>query len=162
MATVSITVNATNDAPVALADEYTAIEDQPFSVVAPGVLGNDTDVEHGALTAILVSGPATGTLTLNADGSFAYTPAPTSTAATASPTRRATAPAESAPVTVTIAVTAVNDVPVATDDHYGTNEDGLLAIAAPGSAGQRSRRRAQPAERRRRGRPGARHAHRQR
>src|SRR5206468_4196104 len=42
----------------------------------PGVLSNDTDPEHQALTAILVSGPAHGTLTLNADGSFAYTPAP--------------------------------------------------------------------------------------
>ena len=39
------------------------------------MLGNDADPdgEH-ALTAVLVSGPAHGTLTLNADGSFTYTP----------------------------------------------------------------------------------------
>ena len=49
-------------------------EDTPLTVAAAGVLGNDTDVDGDALTAVLVSGPANGTLTLNADGSFTYTP----------------------------------------------------------------------------------------
>ena len=39
------------------------------------MLGNDTDVDGNTLTAALVSGPAHGTLTLNANGSFTYTPA---------------------------------------------------------------------------------------
>jgi len=38
------------------------------------VLANDTDVDGEALTAVLVGGPAHGSLTLNADGSFTYTP----------------------------------------------------------------------------------------
>jgi VCBS repeat-containing protein len=38
------------------------------------VLANDTDVENDPLTARLVSAPSHGTLTLNADGSFTYTP----------------------------------------------------------------------------------------
>ena len=38
------------------------------------MLGNDTDVDGDALTAVLVDRPAHGTLTLNADGSFTYTP----------------------------------------------------------------------------------------
>ena len=38
------------------------------------MLANDTDVDGDALTAVLVTGPAHGTLTLNADGSFTYTP----------------------------------------------------------------------------------------
>ena len=39
------------------------------------MLGNDTDADGQSLTAALVTGPAHGTLTLNADGSFTYTPA---------------------------------------------------------------------------------------
>ena len=38
------------------------------------MLANDTDADGDPLTATLVSGPANGTLTLNADGSFVYTP----------------------------------------------------------------------------------------
>ena len=46
-----------------------------LSVDAPGVLANDTDTEGDALAASVVdSGPSSGSLTLNADGSFTYTP----------------------------------------------------------------------------------------
>ena len=39
------------------------------------MLANDTDPQPGtSLTAQLVSGPSHGTLTLNTDGSFTYTP----------------------------------------------------------------------------------------
>src|SRR5207249_2945099 len=75
-ATVTVHVAAVNDAPVAVNDNQLAIEDTPLSVSAPGVLSNDTDVDGDALTAVLVTGPAHGSLTLNANGSFSYTPAP--------------------------------------------------------------------------------------
>jgi hypothetical protein len=39
-----------------------------------GVLANDSDVEGDLLSAVLVSGPKYGGLTLNSDGSFTYTP----------------------------------------------------------------------------------------
>ena len=40
-----------------------------------GVLANDTDPNSAdTLTAVLVSGPTNGRLTLNSDGSFTYTP----------------------------------------------------------------------------------------
>jgi hypothetical protein len=42
---------------------------------ASGVLANDIDVDHDPLTALLVTEVAHGALTLNANGSFAYTPA---------------------------------------------------------------------------------------
>ena len=90
-ATVTITVAAANDAPVATDESYNATEDTPLMVAAPGVLGNDTDVDGNALTAIVVTPPTHGTLTLNTDGSFTYTPARTTTGPTASPTRRTTA-----------------------------------------------------------------------
>src|SRR5262249_34403891 len=39
-----------------------------------GVLQNDTDPNQTGLSPVLVSGPANGTLSLNGDGSFTYTP----------------------------------------------------------------------------------------
>ena len=75
VATVTITVNPVNDDPEAVDDAYSVDEDTTLTVdAATGVLANDTDVDGDTLTAALVSGPANGTLTLNADGSFSYTP----------------------------------------------------------------------------------------
>src|SRR5204863_286607 len=75
VATVTITVSSVNDAPVAVNDSYTATEDTPLTIAAPGVLGNDTDVDGNTLTAAVVAQPAHGTTTVNTDGSFTYTPA---------------------------------------------------------------------------------------
>jgi hypothetical protein len=62
-------------APVALDDYYTTTEDIPLAVAAPGVLANDSDPEGDPLAAVLDSPPLSGTLALNLDGSFTYTPA---------------------------------------------------------------------------------------
>ena len=72
--TVAIHVQAVNDSPTAVADSFSTDEDTPLTIDAPGVLANDSDVEGDSLTAALVTGPAHGTLTLNADGSFNYAP----------------------------------------------------------------------------------------
>src|SRR5262249_21182099 len=76
--TVSITVLPVNDPPVTVADAYTAAMNQSLSITAArGVLANDHDVETddpAPLHTQLVSQPAHGTLALNADGSFVYTP----------------------------------------------------------------------------------------
>jgi len=71
IATVTITVNPVNDAPVAIDDAYTADEGVTLLIPAPGVLGNDVD-DGVSLTVELVDSPASGTLTLNSDGSFEY------------------------------------------------------------------------------------------
>lgn len=62
-------------APVANDDSFATSRDVPLTIPPPGVLGNDTDPDGDLLTAALVSGPAHGTLLLNPDGSFSYTPA---------------------------------------------------------------------------------------
>ena len=72
---VTITVTATNDAPVAVADTYSTRQLVPLVTAAPGLLGNDTDVEAGSLTATKVSDPDHGTVIVGSDGSFTYTPA---------------------------------------------------------------------------------------
>jgi len=110
-ATVAITVTAINDAPVAVDDGYSTNQGVPLTVAAPGVLGNDTDVETAAaaLTAALASQPASGkgTVVLNADGSFTYTP-PASFSGVATFTYSTSdGVASSSTATVTITVNAV-------------------------------------------------------
>ena len=70
-----LTVNAVNDAPVAGNDSYSTNEDTLLTVMAPGVLTNDTDADGNPLTAAVVANPSHGTLTLSSNGSFTYTPA---------------------------------------------------------------------------------------
>jgi hypothetical protein len=60
--------------PVANNDAFNTNVNTPLNVAAPGVLGNDTGPPALPLNAILVSSPAHGSLTLNPDGSFTYTP----------------------------------------------------------------------------------------
>src|SRR5262249_24855649 len=74
IAVVSLTVNPVNDAPVATGNTYTTSEDTPFSVSAPGVLANDSDIDNATLSATLQSSPAHGALSFNSNGSFTYTP----------------------------------------------------------------------------------------
>jgi hypothetical protein len=69
---------AVNQAPLAVADSYSVNVGATLNVAAPGVLGNDSDPNGSALTAVLVSGVTNGALTLNANGSFVYTPGGTS------------------------------------------------------------------------------------
>lgn len=65
-----------NKAPVANDDTYNTDEDATLTVPAvDGVLSNDTDADAGdTLNATLVDDVKSGTLTLNANGSFSYKP----------------------------------------------------------------------------------------
>src|SRR5437762_3274075 len=122
VATVAITVTAVNDPPVATNDSFTTNEDTALTIAAPGVLGNDSDSDSATITAVVVAGPAHGTLTLNTPASFTYTPA-TSFSGTDSFTYKANdASLDSGVATVTIAVNAVNHAPVGKDDAYSVNE----------------------------------------
>ncbi|MBP89580.1 MAG: hypothetical protein CMJ64_23200, partial [Planctomycetaceae bacterium] len=76
-ATATLTVTPVNDAPVAQADQYTVAQGQILDVEAiNGLLSNDSDVEQAglSLTAVQRSLPNNGTVALNPDGSFVYTP----------------------------------------------------------------------------------------
>ncbi len=130
--TVNITITPQNDAPVAAADTYTTAEDTPLTVPAPGVLGNDTDVDSTTLTAVLVSNPSHGTLTLNTDGSFTYTPNTNFNGTDSFTYRASDGVLQSDPTSVTLTVNAVNDAPVAANDTYTTAEDTKLTVPAPG------------------------------
>jgi VCBS repeat-containing protein len=138
LATVTLTVTATNDAPVAADDAYPTAEDTPLSVAAPGVIGNDSDPDGDALSAVVASGPSHGSLTLNANGSFTYTPAASFNGSDAFTYHASDGTAESTLATVTITVSAVNDAPVAADDAYTIAEDTPLTVVAPGVLGNDS------------------------
>ncbi|MBL8815479.1 MAG: cadherin-like domain-containing protein [Planctomyces sp.] len=60
-------------APFASSNSYSLSKDS-YTVAASGVLANDYDMESDPLTAVLFSNPTNGTVTLNSNGSFTYTP----------------------------------------------------------------------------------------
>ncbi|GAA1713300.1 hypothetical protein GCM10009809_06800 [Isoptericola hypogeus] len=126
-----------NAAPVGAADAYGTVEDEPLTVQAPGLLANDTDVDGDDLTATGLTQPADGEVTLEADGSFTYTPA-SGFAGTDTFTYTASdGTATSAATTVTITVEEgeqppVNTAPVAGHDAYSAVGGEPLTLPAPG------------------------------
>jgi len=78
-ATVVISVVAVNDPPVAIDDNYSARFNQTLSIAAAtGLLRNDHDIDSTSLTTTQVigvdQGPNHGSILLQADGSFSYSP----------------------------------------------------------------------------------------
>lgn len=72
-----IGVLAANEPPVAVDDTILVSEGASVTTLIGGtinsIIANDTDRENDPLTAIVISNPVNGTLTLNADGTFSYT-----------------------------------------------------------------------------------------
>ncbi|MCP3994747.1 MAG: tandem-95 repeat protein [bacterium] len=131
IATVTITVNAINHAPVASDDAYLVDEDVVLNVVAvDGVLANDNDADGNPLTAVLVAGPVNGSVVVGADGSFAYTPATNFNGLDSFTYKANDGAADSNIATVTITVAPINDAPGAVDDAYSVDEDVTLNVAA--------------------------------
>ena len=132
-ATVTITVNPVNQPPVAADDSSTTNEDTPLTVAAPGVLANDADPDGDPLTAVLATGPANGSVTLSADGSFLYIPVGGFSGTDSFTYRANDGTVDSNPATVTITVNAVNHPPVAADGSVTTNEDTAAAVTLSAS-----------------------------
>jgi N-acetylneuraminic acid mutarotase len=71
---VNIQVTPINDQPVAVVDRYDTPVDTTLNEPTPGVLRNDSDADGDSLTATPVGSPQHGTVDLDPDGSFVYTP----------------------------------------------------------------------------------------
>jgi len=110
-----------NSPPVAQNDLYFTNEDTTLNVPAPGVLANDSDPENDPITAALVSGPSHGTLVLNADGSFTYTPDANYNGADSFTYRSNDGTADSGVATVNLTVNPVDNAPDAVDDSATTS-----------------------------------------
>lgn len=73
-ATVTVDVTPVNDTPVAIDDVYTTHSNGDLTISATGVLLNDTDVDGDELSIDQYTLPTHGTLSMETDGSFVYTP----------------------------------------------------------------------------------------
>jgi VCBS repeat-containing protein len=119
--------------PNASGDSYSVNEDSPLTVAAPGVLGNDSDPDQDPLTAVKLTDPAHGTVTLDANGSFTYTPQANFFGADAFTYAASDGSQNSPAATVSIDVHAVNDPPSFTKGSDQTA--GLLqSVTVPGWA----------------------------
>ena len=118
-----------DQAPEGVPDEYVVAEDNLLEVtVEEGVLSNDSDVEGDLLTAVLLSPAAHGALDLRSDGSFTYTPEENFEGPDSFRYVVAGGARSSDPVVVRIAVSAVNDPPIANVDYYRAIADQELVI----------------------------------
>ena len=113
-ATVTLDVACLPDAPVATNDDYTTDEGEALTVLAAaGVLVNDTDADADTLTATSPTAAANGSVLLNANGSFTYTPDAEFCGVDSFTYEATDGTLNSAAATVTITVTCLNVAPVA-------------------------------------------------
>ncbi|MBA2692152.1 MAG: tandem-95 repeat protein [Rubrobacter sp.] len=150
-AQVRITVTPVNDPPEAANDgPYDADDDEPLTVSAgDGLLANDTDVDNeGNSNAGLtvadgdndsengitpVTGPTKGSLTLNANGAFEYTPNAAATGTDTFTYKATDGTATSNEATVAITINTVNKKPTAAPDEYSVGEDETLTADGTGT-----------------------------
>ena len=124
-ATVTLTVDNVNDAPIAADDAVSTPED---TAVVIDVLANDTDVDGDALTVSLQSQPAHGTATVVAGQKVKYVPAPNYSGPDSFNYLALDGSLSSNIATVNIVVVPVNDKPVAVNDVAATPEDTPVTI----------------------------------
>ncbi|MGO2373739.1 MAG: tandem-95 repeat protein [Pseudoalteromonas prydzensis] len=127
--TVSFTINAVAEAPIAVDDSVTTAEDTPvnFSLVA-----NDSDAEDDlvAASAAIVLPASKGTVSIS-NGIATYTPNANETGVdTFTYTVKDAALNTSAPATVTVTITPVNDIPVVQNVTLSIDEDTPSAATA--------------------------------
>ncbi|MEM7333864.1 MAG: Ig-like domain-containing protein [Chloroflexota bacterium] len=133
LATVSIDVTAVNDLPTATDNGYFTNEDEQLigNVITDDTgLGADNDVDGDVLTATVVTDVTNGSLTLNPEGDFLYTPT-NDFSGFDSFVYNLTDGSMGAPqitATVQIEVGAVNDPPVAVEDNAETDVNTSISI----------------------------------
>jgi VCBS repeat-containing protein len=122
-ATVSLTVNPVNDLPVAVADSFTTNEDVALS---GNLAANDTASGDGGNVWALASAAAHGTVVINADGTFTYTPTANYNGGDSFSYTLTDSNGDVVTATVSLTVNSINDLPVAAADSFTTNEDVVL------------------------------------
>ncbi len=126
-ATVSITVNPVNDAPVADDQNVSVNEDDSLAITLTG-----SDVEGSALTFAVGTGPSNGTLSGTAPN-LTYAPNADFNGSDSFTFTANDGSLDSAEATVSITVDAVNDAPTANAASAATDEDVAVDIALSGN-----------------------------
>jgi serine protease AprX len=116
--TYAVTVLASNRPPVSGNDSYSVAQGATLNSAAPGVLANDSDPDGNAITAVLKSAPAHGSLTLNANGAFVYTPTAGYAGADSFTYAATDGTLTGNTASVALTVVAANKAPVANNDSY--------------------------------------------
>ncbi len=125
----SVSHTVLNVAPLAADDTYSTDEDTRLTIISPtGVLSNDVDLNGDSLTASLQSDVSSGTLDLQLDGSFVYTPQAQFNGQDYF-SYQVSDGVLTDTASVTITIRAVNDGPVAFDDTASTAEDVAVSIS---------------------------------
>jgi VCBS repeat-containing protein len=137
---VAITVNANNNPPGPGDDLYSTNEDQNLSIAAPGMLTNDSDPDGDPLTITTtpITPPSSGSLSLNSDGSFSYTPNPNFNGDDNFVYKVCDDSQLCTTAKVTLIVNPINDPPMATNDTGTVNQGGTLLKVTPGVLGNDS------------------------
>ena len=107
-ASVTVGINAVNDAPVAKPDSASTQEDKPVTL---NVLANDSDVDGDALSVTSASA-SNGSVTINADGTLTYTPKANFSGSDSITYTISDGHGGTASSTVALSVTPVADVPL--------------------------------------------------
>lgn len=115
-----------NTAPVAVDDSGTTMEDTAVSFTTATLLANDTDAENQTLSVIAVGGASNGSVS-QSGSNITFTPT-ANFSGNASFTYTVADGAGADVGTVTIAVSPVNDAPIANPDVTSTGEDTPLSI----------------------------------
>ena len=114
-ATVTITVLVPDHIPIAVNDEISIDED---NVLNSNVFENDLGLEDAPVSFAILQNVLQGTLILNSDGTYNYTPAENFNGEDTFTYTVCDADGDCATATVTITVNVVNDAPVAEPDFY--------------------------------------------
>jgi len=118
---IAVNIEGDNDAPVAVDDTLTVIEDSGQSLV--DVLANDSDVDGDALTVSEVSTSGSGTVSIDGEtGQIAYNPA-TNFYGTETITYKVSDGTLTDSATVTVTVTPVAEAPVLIPGSISVDED---------------------------------------
>ena len=130
---MTVAVAAVNDAPVAGADDASAVEDTPLLIAAADLLADDTDADGDGLTIAAVSGAVDGSVALTGSGDVVFTPAADFNGQASFTYTVADGNGGETTATVSVDVAGVNDAPVASDDAAETFEETPVRIDVLGN-----------------------------